>query len=114
MEQVETVEEATETADVEIEGQKEEVEVAAEVAAEAPAEAPMPEVVAEEVVEPTEVAAPAAVMEEKVFEDVAMQEFQAMVNEPVAEVVQPESIPEPVFNKENPMFVEAAKTFASK
>merc|ERR1712124_244661 len=82
--------------------------------AEAPAEAPMPEVVAEEVVEPTEVVAPAVIMEEKVFEDVAMQEFQAMVNETVAEVVQPESIPEPVFDKENPMIAEAVKTVASK
>jgi len=52
--------------------------------------------------------------EEKVFEDVAMQEFQAMVNETVAEVVQPESIPEPVFDKENPMIAEAVKTVASK
>jgi len=103
MEQVEEIVEAetaaaTETADIEVEGPKDEAEVAAEVAAEAEApvpDAPVPEVAADlsEVMEPK----PAEVVEEKfqVFEDAAMQ---GVVQEP--ESIQ-EFVSESAIIKEN-------------
>jgi hypothetical protein len=115
--EAETVEEATEKADVEVEAPKDEVEVAAEVAA----EAPVPEVAANltEVVEPNAVVEPAEVTEEKVYEDVAMADVMGQFAAEVGAVegapayIQ-EFVSEPVINKENPMIAEAVKTVSAK
>merc|ERR1719281_735697 len=111
MEQVENVE--AETVE-EVEAPKPEEEAVAEVAAEAPVEAPIPEVATDlpAAVEPTEVVEPQDVIEEKIFEDVAMEDvvhqtFEAA--EPMQDFVS-------AINKENTAneIADAVKMVSSK